>query len=287
MAAAQQAPQRSRLSRGWRAVTALPVRLGGRLLRPFIRFEITRAAERGRFAPMIGGLWDALSDQQAQIQGLAQRVELVRAETMFELRAMAGAAGPDGARIAAAATVKDEAKLAAALAARSLRLNIGCGHLPLEGYVNVDRRDLPGVDLVADAAALGQAAGSVAEIFSAHLLEHFPLEHLRRVVLPHWLAALAPSGVLRAIVPDAEAMLRDHADGTMSFDDLREVTFGLQDYDGDFHFTMFARDQLAALLRDAGLRDVEYEFVGRRNGKCRDMAVRARKPEAAGACAGA
>ena len=34
------------------------------------------------------------------------------------------------------------------------RLNLGCGHIPLDGYVNVDIRALPGVDVVAPVDAL-------------------------------------------------------------------------------------------------------------------------------------
>jgi len=31
-----------------------------------------------------------------------------------------------------------------------VRLNLGCGLQPMDGWVNVDRCDLPGVDLVYD-----------------------------------------------------------------------------------------------------------------------------------------
>jgi len=179
----------------------------------------------------------------------------------------AGAATPVVTRILA------PEKLRALQAAGALRVNVGCGHVPLEAYLNTDMRELPGVDVVADAAGLPFDPGSVAEIHAAHLLEHFPIEHLRRVVLPHWHGLLRPGGELRAIVPDAEAMLADFAAGQMSFDDLREVTYGLQEYDGDYHYTMFARGQLAGLLREAGFVDVAFAAQGRRNGKCREMEI--------------
>ena len=47
-------------------------------------------------------------------------------------------------------------------------------------------------------------------------------------------------------------MLTEHAAGRMSFDDLREVTFGGQEYDGDFHFNMFSRAAICGLLEKAG-----------------------------------
>jgi hypothetical protein len=60
----------------------------------------------------------------------------------------------------------------------------------------------------------------------------------------------------------------------MSFNDLREVTYGLQEYDGDYHFNMFARDQLAGLLHEAGFVEVAFVVQGRQNGKCREMEIR-------------
>lgn len=210
---------------------------------------------------------------------LRERMEFARAEAMFELRAkLPGGNMPTVPGAATAAPVEARIlapeKVEAMQAAGGLRLNLGCGHVPLPGYLNTDMRALPGVDVVAEAAGLPFDPGIVAEIHSAHLLEHFPVEQLRRVVLPHWHLLLREGGELRAIVPDAEAMLADFAGGAMSFDDLREVTYGLQEYDGDYHFNMFSREQLSGLLREAGFVDVTFAFQGRRNGKCRDMEIR-------------
>jgi predicted SAM-dependent methyltransferase len=225
---------------------------------------------------------DALAAIKAEIAAaearLRDRIEFARTEALFELRAklpggsMPAVPGTTPATHVVTRILAPE-KLRAMQAAGALRLNIGCGHVPLDGYLNTDMRELPGVDVVADAASLPFDPGTVAEIHCAHLLEHFPIEHLRRVVLPHWRGLLRPDGVLRAIVPDAEAMLADFAARAMSFDDLREVTYGLQEYEGDYHFTMFARDQLAGLLRDAGFVDIAFAAQGRRNGKCREMEI--------------
>jgi hypothetical protein len=223
-------------------------------------------------------------DEQVQTvasmeQGLRDRIEFARAEAMFELRAHLPGGGTPiipgaSATVGLEPRILDAAKVEAMSASGALRLNIGCGHVPLEGYVNVDMRELPGVDALAEAGATPFDPGTVTEVHSAHLLEHFPVEQLRRVVLPHWHALLRPGGELRAIVPDAEAMLADFASGAMSFDDLREVTYGLQEYEGDFHFNMFSREGLAALLRGAGFTNVSFAFQGRKNSKCRDMEIR-------------
>ena len=87
------------------------------------------------------------------------------------------------------------------LAADGLRLNLGCGHLALADYVNVDMRELPGVDVVAAIDDLPFDDGSVREIHSAHVLEHFAEEELHRRLLPYWLSQLEPGGEFRGIVP--------------------------------------------------------------------------------------
>jgi len=221
----------------------------------------------------------ATARQAADLLQIRDRLEFARAELMFELRAQLAKsvlpsvlAGP-GAAPSLSPRILAPARVEALRGAGALRLNIGCGHVPMDGYLNVDMRELPGVDAVADAADLPFEPGSIDEIHSAHLVEHFPLEHLRRVVLPHWHRMLRHGGVLRAVTPDAQAMLADFAAGDMPFEDLREVTYGLQEYDGDYHFCMFTAESLGDLLRGAGFEQVRLAFAGRRNGKCRDMEI--------------
>jgi hypothetical protein len=230
----------------------------------------------------IGGRVSKLDDERrvsltALEERLEQRVHFARTETMFELRSRLGIRVPSvpgqDLHDPESPKVIAEDKLAAMRKEGQVRLNLGCGHVPLDGYLNTDVRELPGVDVVADVAALPFEVDSVSEIHSAHLLEHFPIEYLSRVLLRYWYSLLKPGGRFEAIVPDAEAMLEDYRAKNMTFDDLREATFGLQEYEGDFHFNMFARDALKQLLQITGFEQVEYKFTARKNGKCRDMMI--------------
>ena len=193
---------------------------------------------------------------------------------LFEFLHMASKPSADGPRRATQEPrVIALDKLAAARAVGDLRLNLGCGHIPLPGYLNVDRRELPGVDIVAEIDNLPFEAGSVSEIHSAHLVEHFPLEAFRRRVLPYWHGLLKPGGVLRAVTPDAAAMIFASAQGTYPFDEFREVVFGAQDYDGDYHYNLFTPDTLRNLLAETGFSDIEVPASGRRNGKCYEFEI--------------
>jgi predicted SAM-dependent methyltransferase len=227
----------------------------------------------------LGELENRLSRGERELRG---RVEFVRDEVMFELRR---ALQLDSPAVQGGATGRREveAKLITpgALSRRPLRLNLGCGHLPHEGYVNVDGRELPGVDLVADVAALPLAAGEVDEIFASHLVEHFSRRYLQDLLLPYWYSLLSPGGVLRLILPDAQGMLKAYAEGEMSFDDLVLVTFGKQDYDGDFHYSMYTPEAMKEVLQAVRFDSIEVVATNRSNGLCREMELRAVRGEAA------
>ncbi len=202
---------------------------------------------------------------------LLNRVETIRAEMMHELRY--GSSSGDGEGRIEAKVVNPSA-----LGAGPPRLNLGAGHLPIDGYVNVDMRELPGIDVVAAVDDLPFEPGSVAEIFSSHTIEHFPHEQLRRRLLPYWRGLLQPKGVFRAVVPDVDAMTRAYVDGELSFDTLRSVVYGGQEYEGDFHFTGFTGDSLAQLLTAAGFEDPQVVAAGRPNGDCLELEIRATRP---------
>jgi hypothetical protein len=216
--------------------------------------------------------WDAQSRTAEGLARLEARVEFIRKEVMLEIQF--GADKP--AEVPEAEPqILDEEKLES----RPLRLNLGCGHIALDGFVNVDGRALPGVDVVAEVGSLPVVPGEVAEIRSSHLLEHFPAPKLAKL-LRYWTGLLEPGGRFVAVVPDAESMIHGFAGGEFPWEDLREVTFGGQEYSGDFHFTMFSQADLTAALTSAGLVDVKITEAGRRNGACLEMEAVAYKPTA-------
>jgi predicted SAM-dependent methyltransferase len=217
------------------------------------------------------------SADHAQLQQLSEsvgyllgRVEFVRRELMFEMRYGATSPGQGADKLKAESEILAADKVRQARTAGA-RVNLGCGHVPLDGYLNVDRRALPGVDIVAEVDALPFAKGELAEICSAHLLEHFPLEQLRRELLPYWTSLLRTGGAFRAIVPDGANMARAYASKEYTFENLRQITFGGQDYDGDFHYNMFSVDSLSQLLREAGFSKVDVIAENRENGGCKEF----------------
>jgi len=159
-----------------------------------------------------------------------------------------------------------------------VRLNLGCGEKPLPGFVNIDARELPGVDVVADVRRLPYEPGTVAEISTAHLVEHFRTHHFATVVLPYWTSLLRQDGVLRIICPNGEELLRQVSRDELSVEDFRTVMFGLQDYSDDDHLSMYSPDLLRPILESAGFQKVELVTAARQNGLCPEMEMIASGP---------
>ena len=218
----------------------------------------------------------SLAPHVSSIAYLLQRVEMVRAEVLYELR-YGQAAGTEASPIAFESKVINPA----ALEQPDVRLNLGCGHVPLPGFVNVDMRELPGVDVIAVLDDLPVPEGSLAEIFSAHVLEHFPGEELSRRLLPYWRSLLRPGGVFRAVVPDIAAMANGYSSGAIGFETFREVLYGGQEYQGDTHYNGFSAAHLGSLLADAGFEEVAVIAEGRPNGSCLEFEIRASAPRSA------
>lgn len=214
----------------------------------------------------IGNIWQTNSR-------LWERLEFTRRELLWELRYRNQ---EENKTTKIAAQILSKEKVENAKRTR-VRLNLGCGNIPLEEYINIDMRELPGIDIVADVKNLPFLKEEVDEIFSAHLLEHFSQEQLKRELLPYWAGLLRKKGIFRAVVPDAKNMMQEYMQGKYPYDYLREVLFGAQDYDGDFHYNMFVPEQLEELFREVKLFEFEVLSQGRQNGKCFEMEIQARK----------
>jgi len=95
-----------------------------------------------------------------------------------------------------------------------MRLNLGCGPRPLEGFVNIDADPNYG-DCVADITHLPYEDGSIEEIFASHILEHFDWTEVD-AVLDEWIRVLKPEGCITIVVPDCVQSAHMVAEGRMT-----------------------------------------------------------------------
>jgi SAM-dependent methyltransferase len=143
---------------------------------------------------------------------------------------------------------------------KTVKLHLGCGGRYLPGFIHVDIRALPNVDVVAPLEDL-----SVFPDNSADLIYHCAvMEHIGRWdtvnVLKEWYRVLKPGGTLRSSVPNFEAIVQAYSKwGEMEM--LLGLLYGRQDYDENAHYTMLDRKYFTKCLAAAGFTDFrDYDW---------------------------
>lgn len=128
-----------------------------------------------------------------------------------------------------------------------MRLNVGCGDHPLDGWINIDL--IPPADIVGDIRTLDFT--NVDEIRCDHMLEHVPRADVA-AVLHRFRQWLRPGGRVSVEVPDMAAiMARGAADPWWE-----QYIYGAQNHEGEFHRSGFVAGTLTAALLAAGFREV-------------------------------
>jgi len=140
-------------------------------------------------------------------------------------------------------------------AGKPLQLHIGCGDRTLPGFIHVDVRDLPHVDVVAAADYLPMFGGDTVDlVYSSHVLEHVRRGEEARV-LKEWHRVLKPGGVLRLAVPDFDSIVSWYKK-TGHLEDIMGLLFGRQNHVHNVHYQAFNFVRLFQLLTAAGFREV-------------------------------
>lgn len=142
-------------------------------------------------------------------------------------------------------------------AARPLRLHVGAGRARLEGWVNLDVQDLPGVDVVADVTQ-GLDFADVEAIYAEHFLEHLRIDDaLAFLVDCH--RCLVPGGRLRLSTPNLDWVWLTHYHPESPAEvKRREAIAANRAFHGWRHRFLWNRELLAAALEAAGFDELAW-----------------------------
>jgi len=137
-----------------------------------------------------------------------------------------------------------------------MKLNLGSGEHPIEGYRNFDGQDGDTIfPIKRHDAKLEIEDGSCSEIRASHVLEHFSHKVVSKV-LKHWVSKLEAGGQLKIAVPDFEKICKKYLDGD-EFNVQGYVYGGHFDH-RDHHGCGFDAELLRELLMDAGLERIYF-----------------------------
>ncbi|TPW26869.1 hypothetical protein FJU08_21430 [Martelella alba] len=212
------------------------------------------------------------TETEARIRQIWDRINRTRQDILPELML-----NPNEAEEIRQPHIVDRAKFDNAKARGDLRFNLGSASPAFDDYVNVDRYNRPHIDVVAEFDALPAELGSVAEIFSSHLVEHYPQEALRRRMLPYWHKLLRKDGVLHVVAVDASATIAAAAVERYGFEDFRDALLGDRSQEENGPLNLLSPQIMRDLLIEAGFDDVELLASGRPNGKGFEFEIKAAK----------
>jgi predicted SAM-dependent methyltransferase len=97
-----------------------------------------------------------------------------------------------------------------------VKVNVACGNLVREGWINVDLYPGPGAFYMDVVQGLPFADGAVEHIHCEHFLEHLSFEQAGRF-LAECHRVLAPGGGMRIVVPDAEKYIAAYSRNDAGF----------------------------------------------------------------------
>ncbi|MFC1488230.1 methyltransferase [Thermodesulfobacteriota bacterium] len=141
------------------------------------------------------------------------------------------------------------------------KLHLGCGHIRIENYINIDAVLIPEVDFRCRLNKLYDffPENSISEIYICHALEHLPARFVS-LYLEQFYYILKKNGILRISVPDidkimATAKMKEWSDNEIEL--LQGVVGGGQDHKYNYHKTFFWPEYLRRKLVQANFRNIE------------------------------
>ena len=135
-----------------------------------------------------------------------------------------------------------------------MKLHLGCGKRDFgEEWTHVDKDAFDHVQYE-DVTMLPFEDNSCDIIYSSHLLEYFDRQEVVSV-LDEWRRVLKPKGILRAAVPDFEAMCKLYNEG-WAIEKFLGPLYGKWGETPMRHKTVYDFDSLSTVLEEAGFKDV-------------------------------
>jgi predicted SAM-dependent methyltransferase len=140
-----------------------------------------------------------------------------------------------------------------------MKLHLGCGDKRLPGFIHVDARAMPGIDVVCDLSnGLPMFRDNSTElIYWSHGLEHILRPNTKKV-LSELFRVCAPGWSLRVSMPDFDCLVDGYRENKFTYEQTVAAMFGGQEYPQNVHYQGWTFEELEKRLIEAGF----IEFRG-------------------------
>lgn len=139
-----------------------------------------------------------------------------------------------------------------------LKIHLGSGDVNLQGWVNIDARPSAHIHLQSIDFHLNEFSDtSISEIYLCHVLEHFDFDE-GVALLTNLKNKLISGGCLRISVPDFDQLIQVYESGGRDLKKIQYALMGGQDYEYNFHRSVFNRESLSELLERLEFRVIKH-----------------------------
>tara|TARA_S200000501_G_C20855220_1_gene757442 strand:- start:1619 stop:2263 length:645 start_codon:yes stop_codon:yes gene_type:complete len=139
---------------------------------------------------------------------------------------------------------------------KGLKIHLGAGEINIQGWINVDARNFKHTHLVDQNFELNEFRDeTISEIYLCHVLEHFSFEDSIKL-LEKLYKKLVQGGLVRISVPDF-SKLRLIYEETNNLEKVKFAIMGGQNYENDFHKSIYDFKTLSELLKKLNFNHIE------------------------------
>lgn len=136
-----------------------------------------------------------------------------------------------------------------------VKVHLGSGEINLQGWINVDARKFKHTHIVDQDFELKEFSDeSISEIYLCHVLEHFSFEDSLKLLIK-LNKKLRKGSIIRISVPDFYKLKMIYGK-TFNLEQIKYALMGGQNYENDFHKSIYDYKTLSELLNKANFKDV-------------------------------
>ena len=138
-----------------------------------------------------------------------------------------------------------------------MKLNLGCGDRPIPGFINIDAKNMEGLDIISDIRTLPMfESDSIDLIYASHVIAYFDPREVS-LVIDEWKRVIKSGGILRISTPNLESLIKIYKI-TGDINKIIGPLYGrmMLGKESIYHKQVFDRTSLVRLLTNCGFSSI-------------------------------